>query len=163
MRSSDLQSLRKRNGESFEESCRRSWLALPGVWRMKISDAAGCGSRPADELVLTKDYNFLCEEKSCDRDVFPLSLIRPDQVRGLLDFESAVPGRNIGILAVRFSMASQAFLLRFPEFIRYLKKRNQNQVHREELLKGACPCIRCPQVVIYPETYDFSEVFSLCK
>lgn len=162
VQSSDVQSLRKRNGDSFEDACRRSWMALPGVWRTKLSDVAGCGSRPADELILSMDHNFLCEEKSCDSDVFPLNMIRTDQVRGLLDFESSVPGRNISLVAVRFASESHVFLFRFKDFLTYLHSRNRNQICREDLSKKAFRNIWCPQIMIHPETYDFGEVFCLC-
>lgn len=160
---SDLQSLRKQNGSSFEDICKRSWLALPGVWRMKVSDVAGCGSRPADELVLSREYNFLIEEKSCSEDIFPLSMLRPDQVRGLLEFEAVLPERNRGILAVRFEEHGMVFLTRFRYLMQYLRDQEINRVRREEFLKRAFLCVQCPQSVIYPETYDFGGVFSLCE
>ena len=48
------------------------------------------GTRPADELVLLEHVNLLCEEKRTDGDRFKLSMLRADQLTGLINFEKAL-------------------------------------------------------------------------
>ena len=59
------------------------------------------GTRPADELVLLEHVNLLCEEKRTDGDRFMLSMLRTDQLKGLINFEKALD-RNIGLVLVSF-------------------------------------------------------------
>ena len=92
----EKQAERRQRGEDFQEECRRSWRQIPNLWRLRITDGGNLGTRPADELVLLEHVNLLCEEKRTDGDQFKLSMLRTDQLTGLINFEKALD-RNIGL------------------------------------------------------------------
>lgn len=97
----EKQAERRQRGEDFQEECRRSWRQIPNLWRLRITDGGNLGTRPADELVLLEHVNLLCEEKGTDGDRFKLSMLRADQLTGLINFEKALD-RNIGLVLVSF-------------------------------------------------------------
>ena len=86
----EKQAERRQRGEDFQEECRRSWRQIPNLWRLRITDGGNLGTRPADELVLLEHVNLLCEEKRTDGDRFKLSMLRADQLTGLINFEKAL-------------------------------------------------------------------------
>lgn len=82
----NLQTYRRQKGKLFEKKMRDSWLKVPGAWRLRLTDNAGEGGRPADDLILTPYGDFLCEYKSTDTLKFNLKMIRENQLAGLTAF-----------------------------------------------------------------------------
>lgn len=124
---------RQQRGDDFQKEIRRSWRLIPNVWRMRISDG-GAGTRPGDEIVLTSKANFLIEMKRTVGDRFELTMLRPNQVHGLRDFDKTLP-HNIGLVFVSFlnEHIDEAYAIRLTTLEHYLKQQNHRYVLRKTL------------------------------
>lgn len=165
MYSSDRQAERRAKGEAFQLEVKRSWKLLPNLWRMRITDATGrVGTRPADEVVLTDRYNYLVEEKRTDGNQFTLSMLRTDQLKGLLKFEQALE-RNRGYVFVSFLSkdVDTAFAFRITDGLVFMKQRNRNYITLDEFLGGEVEAIELPRITIGEDPgYDLKGVLN-CK
>lgn len=156
----EKQAERRQRGEDFQEECRLSWTQIPNLWRLRITDGSGLGTRPADELVLLEHCNLLSEQKRTDSDRFTLSMLRTDQLKGLLKFEQALE-RNHGYVFVSFlnEAVDVAYAFRLVYAIRYMKEKNRNYITMEELQQNVIPVINLPRIYIRDKpAYDFKGV-----
>lgn len=126
---------RRDRGESFQEEIRRSWRLVPNVWRRRIVDGEG-GSQPADELVLTTNGNILAEHKRTTKNRFDLSFLRPNQIKGLLDFDSVLP-QNYGLVFVSMQNADldETYAIRLLTAIQHMRKSGRKYVSIAEMVK----------------------------
>lgn len=165
MYSSEKQAERRERGEAFQSEVRRSWKLLPNLWRLRITDSVSrLGTRPADEVVLTDRFNYLVEEKRTDGNQFTLSLLRPDQLKGLLEFEKALE-RNRGYVFVSFLSEDidEAYAIRLLDALIYMKKQKRQYVSLEELRNKNIDVISLPLIEIDGERgYDLKGVLN-CK
>lgn len=159
----EKQAERRQRGEDFQDELRRSWRLLPNLWRLRITDGSGLGTRPADELIITEGVNLLCEAKRTDGDRFLLSLLRPDQLKGLLKFEQAV-SRNRGYVLISFlnEAVDAAYAIRLVNALRYMKEKNRQYITLAELQQGKAEAINLPRISIDEELgYDLKGVVEL--
>ena len=148
---------RYQRGLDFQEECRRSWKLLPHIWRLRITDGRGLGTRPADELILMENLNLLCEMKRTVGDVFTLSMLRTDQVKGLLQFEQVLE-RNRGLVFVSFNSddLDTAYSFRLYDALRYMKKQGRRYITEAELRQEEIPAVDLPRISLDGEPgYDF--------
>ena len=118
------------------------------------------GTRPADELILLEHVNLLCEEKRTDGDRFTLSMLRTDQLKGLLKFEQALD-RNKGLVLVSFlnKAVDAAYAFRLLDILLFMKKAGRQYVTLAELQQGEGKAIYLPRITINGERgYDFKGV-----
>lgn len=165
MYGSDKQAERRERGEAFQLEIKRSWKLLPNLWRLRLTDAVGrIGTRPADEVVLTDRVNYLVEEKRTNGNQFTLSMLRPDQLKGLLEFEQALE-RNRGYVFVSFlnETTDEAYAFRLVDALVFMKQKNRRYINLEELHSGAIEVIALPLIEIDGERgYDLKGVLD-CK
>lgn len=165
MYGSDKQAERRERGEAFQLEIKRSWKLLPNLWRLRLTDAVGrIGTRPADEVVLTDKVNYLVEEKRTNGNQFTLSMLRPDQLKGLLEFEQALE-RNRGYVFVSFlnETTDEAYAFRLVDALVFMKQKNRRYINLEELHSGAIEVIALPLIEIDGERgYDLKGVLD-CK
>lgn len=158
-------------GEEFQDEIRRSWRLIPNVWRMRIKDGRG-GTRPADEIVTTPNGNFLIEAKRTAGDRFELGFIRPNQLRGLVNFE-VIP-QNFGLVFVSFQneKIDEAYAFRLSSLLKYMRQ------YRFQYISLAVfrtfltiPCLQLPRTYYHDPhnkklsgpAYDLTEVIKCCK
>jgi hypothetical protein len=156
----EKQAERRQRGEDFQEECRRSWRQIPNLWRLRITDGGNLGTRPADELVLLEHVNLLCEEKRTDGDRFMLSMLRTDQLKGLINFEKALD-RNIGLVLVSFlnEAVDVAYAFRLVHAMVYMNQKGRRYITLEELQQGKIEAINLPRIEINGERgYDLKGV-----
>lgn len=156
----EKQAERRQRGEDFQEECRRSWRQIPNLWRLRITDGGSLGTRPADELVLLEHVNLLCEEKRTDGDRFMLSMLRADQLTGLINFEKALD-RNIGLVLVSFlnEAVDVAYAFRLVHAMAYMNQKGRRYITLEELQQGKIEAINLPRIEINGERgYDLKGV-----
>lgn len=118
------------------------------------------GTRPADELVLLEHVNLLCEEKRTDGDRFMLSMLRTDQLKGLINFEKALD-RNIGLVLVSFlnEAVDVAYAFRLVHAMAYMNQKGRCYITLEELQQGKIEAINLPRIEINGERgYDLKGV-----
>jgi len=165
MYGSDKQAERRERGEAFQLEIKRSWKLLPNLWRLRLTDAVGrIGTRPADEVVLTDRVNYLVEEKRTNGNQFTLSMLRPDQLKGLLEFEQALE-RNRGYVFISFlnETTDEAYAFRLVDALVFMKQKNRRYINLEELHSGAIEVIALPLIEIDGERgYDLKGVLD-CK
>lgn len=161
----EKQAERRQRGEDFQEECRLSWRQVPNLWRLRITDGSSLGTRPADELILLESANLLCEEKRTDGDRFTLSMLRTDQLKGLLKFEQALD-RNYGFVFVSFlnEAVDAAYCFRLLDALRYMKTKNRQYITLEELQQGVIEAVPLPRITIDGKLgYDFKGVVKKCR
>lgn len=148
MYSSDKQAERRKRGEDFQDELRRSWRLIPNCWRMRITDAAGrIGSRPGDDIILLEHINILSEDKRTAGDRFELSFLRPNQLKGLIEFD-AVMERNIGMVLVSFlnEAVDLAFAFRLVDALLYMQVQNRQYITLEELQRQRLKSVPLPLI-----------------
>ncbi len=151
MHSSDKQAERRKRGEDFQYELRRSWRLIPNCWRMRITDAAGrIGTRPGDDIILLEHINILSEDKRTAGDRFELSFLRPNQLKGLLEFDG-VMDRNIGMVFISFlnEAVDLAFAFRLVDALVYMKAQNRQYITLEELQQQKINSIPLPLLDLY--------------
>lgn len=151
---------RYQRGQDFQEECRRSWRLVPNLWRLRITDGGILGTRPADELILLEHINLLCEEKRTDGDRFTLSMLRTDQLKGLLKFEQALD-RNRGLVLVSFlnEAVDAAYAFRLLDALLFMRQKGRQYITLAELQRGEIEAIELPRITINEERgYDFKGV-----
>ncbi|WP_371380870.1 hypothetical protein [Sporomusa aerivorans] len=171
MSKSELQKERHDRGEEFQNEIRRSWRLIPNVWRMRITDGRGA-TRPADEIVTTINGNFLVEAKRTAGNKFELGFIRPNQFRGLLNFE-VIP-RNFGLVFVSFlnKDIDEAFAFRLSTAVKYMQEYRYRYIARNVFKESmTLPVIELPRTYYHdPQNaklsgpaYDLTEVIERCR
>lgn len=123
------------------------------------------GTRPADELILLENANLLCEEKRTDSDRFTLSMLRPDQLTGLLKFEQALD-RNLGLVFVSFlnEAVDIAYAFRLIDALYFMRGKGRQYITLAELQRGEIKAINLPRVDINGERgYDFKGVAEIAS
>ena len=156
----EKQAERRQRGEDFQEECRRSWRQIPNLWRLRITDGGILGTRPADELILLEHVNLLCEEKRTDSDRFTLSMLRTDQLKGLLKFEQALD-RNVGLVLVSFlnEAVDVAYAFRLLNALVFMKQVGRQYITLEELQQGKIETVNLPRITIDGKSgYDLKGV-----
>lgn len=132
------QRARQQRGADFQEEVRRSWRALPSLWRLRLRDGRGI-ENPADELVLLEDFNALAEHKRTDSDRFSLSYLRPNQVKGLQDFDGVL-GRNLGLVFISFHnpvlFRDDCYVFRLVTALEYMRDRSRTYITLQEFQFG---------------------------
>lgn len=162
---------RRDRGEEFQDEIRRSWRMLPNIWRMRIKDGKG-GTRPADEIVTTINGNFLVEAKRTAGDKFELGFIRPNQFRGLLNFE--VLPHNFGMVFVSFQNKDidEAYAFRLSSLVKYMKQYRFQYISLAVFRNFlTIPCVSLPRTYYHDPrntklsgpAYDLSEVVTHCR
>lgn len=161
---------RRERGNEFQEEIRYSWRYVPNTWRMRISDGVG-GTRPADELVLTTDANILAEHKRTEGSRFELSFLRPNQIRGLIDFDEVIP-KNRGLVFVSFHNPAverdEAYVIRLVTILRYLSDKPRRYIELDELrsgfmINGNLLALKIHRRLDDPKLYDLREVPECCR
>lgn len=115
--------------------------------------------------MLLDGVNILCEEKRTDGDRFTLSMLRVDQLKGLLKFEQALD-RNRGYVFVSFlnDAVDVAYCFRLVTALKYMKARNRQYITLAELQDGAIDTVYLPRMEIDGEAgYDFKGVVRACR
>lgn len=127
---------RRQRGEDFQTELRRSWRHIPNSWRMRISDQ-NSGTRPADDVILLRYINILAEAKRTNGDRFTLSMVRPNQQKGLYDFDAVLP-QNKGLIFISFlnDTIDEAYAFRFIDALRYMRNMGTHYVPLEDIRKG---------------------------
>lgn len=150
MYGSQKQAERRQRGEDFQNEIRRSWRLIPNCWRLRITDGVNrTGSRPADELLLLESINILCEEKRTAGDRFELSFLRPNQLRGLLEFDAVLP-QNKGLVFVSFLNADTdtAYAFCIADATAYMKEQDRQYIALEEFKQQKIKCVHLPVIVV---------------
>lgn len=156
----EIQAARRQRGEDFESECRLGWRQIPNLWRLRITDGGILGTRPADELILTEWANLLCEEKRTDGDRFTLSMLRTDQLKGLLKFERALD-RNKGIVLVSFlnEAVDTAYAFRLYDALLFMKEKRRQYITLEEFTAGEFKAVYLPRITVDGKpAYDLKGV-----
>lgn len=167
MVASESQRIKYQRGEDFQNEIKRSWPLVPNTWRLRINDAGG-GSRPADELVITPQYNVLAELKRTDKDAFHLSFLRPNQVKGLLNFELPME-RNLGLVYCSFlamdTDEDETYAFRLSTGVKFMQRVGRQQITLKEL-RGfdGIPAIYLPRQIneAGEAYYDLERLVNEC-
>lgn len=139
--SSEQQGKRRDRGEQFQQEIRLSWSLVPQSWRLRIADGRG-SSRPADELVLLDGCNLLLELKRTTYAGFKLSFMRTNQIKGLLDFERAVPNnRGLVLVSIINDDHDTTLAFRLSQVMKWMQERGQEHVKLEDFYTGQIPFI----------------------
>lgn len=156
---------RQQRGHDFQEEIRRSWAHVPNIWHLHIKDGGG-GTRPADRLVIADEANFLTELKRTQSRSFQLSYLRPNQVRGLIDFDQVIK-RNYGLVLVSFHNPKKgldaAYAIRLTTALQFMHKKNKQYISLEELQAGICPAVELPRLPNPEPTYDLRGLIACYK
>lgn len=125
-------------GQDFQLEIKNSWRHVPNIWTMPIPDGRG-GSRAADRITIGEKVNLLTELKRTSKKSFQLDFLRPNQIRGLIDFDQVVK-RNYGLVLVSFhdlpKGIDEAYAIRLVSALRYMKQKDTRSIPLEDLRKG---------------------------
>ena len=157
----NLQKERQQRGDDFQNEIRHSWRLVRGCWRMTIESGKGSGqssgTRPADAITLLKDVNVLTELKRTAGDSFKLGMLRPSQLKGLVDFDEILP-RNFGLVFVSFlneeKGIDEAYSFSLIAGLKFMKLLGRFHIKREELM----PCLKLRRIPGNERLYDLSGV-----
>lgn len=156
---------RRQRGEDFQDEIRRSWREVPNTWQLIIKDGGG-GSRPADKLVICDEVNILQELKRTEGQRFQLSFLESNQIKGLLDFESAGK-RNYGLVLVSFHNPDRgldsAYAFRLFWALKYMAKHERQYITESELSENRMASIYMPRLEMAKPTYDVRSVAECYK
>lgn len=135
---------RRQRGEEFQDELRRSWRYIPKCWRMRITDH-NSGTRPADEIVLLPSINILAEAKRTNGDRFTLSMVRPNQQKGLYDFDVIIP-RHRGLIFISFLNDTEdvAYAFRFIDALQFMRNTGVNYIPLTDFKNGVFKCVELP-------------------
>jgi len=160
---SQAQAERRQRGEDFQDELRRSWRLLPNCCRLRITDGVNrAGTRPGDELVLLSTINILCEAKRTAGRQFELSMLRPNQQKGLLDFDNAIR-RNAGLIFISFLNEDEgldaAYAFKFIDALRYMRNFGIRYITLEAFQERAIRAVSLTPITINGERgYDLKGV-----
>lgn len=154
-------------GQDFQNEIKNSWRHVPHIWTMPIADGRG-GSRAADRLTIAPKVNLLLELKRTSKKTFDLSFLRPNQVRGLLDFDQVIE-RNYGIVLVSFldvnKGVDEVYAIRLSTAIKFMGKRGRLHIKLEELQREGMThvALRLPKLNTQETAYDLKELVECYK
>lgn len=161
----DLQRERQQRGDDFQQEIRRSWRLIENCWRMKIADGGGA-TRPADEIILLEEINVLAEQKRTQGTVFKLSMLRPNQITGLVDFDEVI-SRNYGLVFIGFldeaKDLDEAYVVRLTTALKHMKKKGKASIPLKDFQQQALPCRLLPLLDMAERTYDLKGVIECYK
>ncbi|MPN45592.1 hypothetical protein SDC9_193159 [bioreactor metagenome] len=156
---------RRDRGEEFQEEIRRSWRLIPNCWRMRIADGRG-GTRPADEIILTMNGNFLAEHKRTSGARLSFDFLRSNQAKGLIDFDNALP-QNYGLIFISFHnrVLDEAYAIRLVSAMEYMHSYRKYYIPLRDIQQGIrINAIQLPRIVTNDElAYDLQELVRCCK
>lgn len=154
---------RQQRGQDFQLEIMNSWKRIPNIWTMTIKDGGG-GTRPADRIILTQDINILAELKRTESQRFELAYLRPNQIKGLLDFDQVIE-RNVGLVFISFHSTKKgidtAFAFRLMDAMPYMKQAGRSYITLDELRQQVIPCAEMPRGEHH--TYDLKGVMTCFK
>lgn len=138
---------------------------VPNVWRRRVVDGRG-SSQPADEIILTENGNILAEHKRTAGTRFDFNFLRPNQARGLVDFDKVLP-RNYGIVFVSFQNKAldEAYAIRFISALDYMRRWHRLHIPICDLRTGIrIPSVPLPRIFTeHGPAYDLQELVKCCK
>lgn len=158
-------------GQDFQNEIKNSWRHVPHIWTMPIADGRG-GSRAADRLTIAPKVNLLLELKRTAKKAFELSFLRPNQIRGLIDFDQVIE-RNYGIVLVSFldknKGVDEVYAIRLTVALRYMQEHNTTSIKLERLRKGLIVGATTQGAILLPKlntqetAYDLKELVECYK
>lgn len=138
---------RRKRGHDFQEEIRQSLRFIPNLWTIEITDGKG-GSRPGDRLILTEEVNILAELKRTSGKKFNLSFLRPNQIQGLVDFDSTSE-KNIGLVLVSFHNPKrnldETYAFRLVTALQYMKNKDIRYLSIHDLRNKKVPVVKLPK------------------
>ena len=154
---------RQQRGQDFQDELRRSWRLVPKCWRMRVADGRGA-TRPGDEIILLQYINVLAEHKRTKGTKFELGFLAPNQLKGLIDFDTIID-RNKGLVFVSFldeaKGLDKAVAFRLVAAALYMKRNNRKYITLEEFESGKMPCLMLDRIKIDDKPgYDLKGVNS---
>jgi hypothetical protein len=155
---------RQQRGQDFQEEIRRSWRLVPNLWTLHLREISS--TTPADRVVIGQEVNVLTELKRTKKQKFELDFLRPNQIKGLVDFDQVVD-RNYGLVFVSFHNPGRnidsAYAFRLITALRYLKEKGRLHITLEEFEDQAIPSIPLPRLEAAEPTYDLKGVLNCYK
>lgn len=154
-------------GQDFQQEIKNSWRHVPNIWTMPIADGRG-GSRAADRITIAPKVNLLLELKRTSKKAFELSFLRPNQVRGLLDFDEVIE-HNYGIVLVSFhdlpKGVDEVYAIRLSMALKYMFKRGKYHIKLEELQREDMThiAISLPKLNTQETAYDLKGLVECYK
>lgn len=131
--SPEAQRNRWERGVDFQEEFRESLRRVPKCWFKRLPD--GAGPQPFDTLVLLEDFNLGLEFKRLKDGNLDFDDIRPNQVKGLVNFNNCLK-RNVGAIAVHFydpeRVLDDCFLVSIMQLLRFY---SENGTQRAGLIQ----------------------------
>lgn len=156
---------RQERGQDFQVEMRRSWHFVNNCWRKRLKDGGG-GTEPGDDVILLQDFNVLAEYKRTEGHRFEMKFLRPDQVRGLLDFDRII-ARNYGLVFVSFHNPKdgldEAYAFRLIRALRYMYNRGVLYIPLDAFRRKSLPCIELPRLDDPEPTYDLRGLIECYK
>jgi len=161
----NMQQERQQRGNDFQDEIRQSWHLVRGCWRMAIESGKGSGqssgTRPADAVTILRDVNLLTELKRTAGDSFKLGMLRPSQLKGLVDFDEILP-RNFGLVFLSFlnekKRIDEAYSFRIIDGLRFMKPRGRTHIKLAEFRNEDIPCLNMPCNGSTERLYDLQGV-----
>lgn len=157
---------RHNRGHDFQQEIKRSWRRIPNIWTLPIQDGRG-GSKPADRLVITEHANYLTELKRTAKKEFQLDFLRPNQIRGLIDFDQVIE-KNRGLVFVSFLDSKkgidEAYAIRLVHALHYMKQTGKTSIPLEHLRQaGKAIVTPIPLLETAKRIYDLKGVVECYK
>lgn len=156
---------RQQRGSDFQDEIRRGWRLVPNIWTINLKDGGG-QTNAADRLIIAEEVNILAELKRTASQKFELNYLRPNQIKGLIDFDQVVD-RNYGLVLVSFHNPGkgidEAYGIRLTTALRYMQKKDRRYIGLEELQAGTFPAIKLPRLDNALPTYDLRGLITCYK
>lgn len=160
-------------GQDFQLEIKNSWRLIPNIWTMPIPDGRG-GSRAADRITISQEANFLTELKRTSKKSFQLDFLRPNQIRGLLDFDQVIE-RNYGLVLVSFhdlpKGIDEAYAVRLTKALQAMHRMDTRNIPLDVLREMAATAtdlteptaVKLPRLDNSDPAYDLKGVIECYK